>query len=59
MTTYPQNRKFLDEVLGDHLNAVLDWIAANLDPTDVFDPAALTEWAEDNGYVQPDDETRL
>ena len=31
---------------------IVDWVADNLDPNDVFDEEYLIDWAETNGYIK-------
>ena len=45
-----------DRVFGNYVLShidwiLLDWIADNMNPEDVFPDEALDRWAEDNGYV--------
>ena len=30
---------------------VVDWVASNLEPQDVFEVSELEQWAENNGFV--------
>ena len=34
------------------LDDVIDWVAMNLDPNDVYDEEYLIDWAETNGYIK-------
>ena len=36
------------------LEAIVDWIAENMDPADVFTDKKLADWAESNGYEKED-----
>ena len=36
---------------SEFLDQITEWIAANLEPEDVFSAEELQQWAEDNGYV--------
>ena len=31
---------------------VVEWVADNLDPNDVYDEEYLIDWAETNGYIK-------
>jgi hypothetical protein len=56
-TTVTQDRAFLDAVIPHAmLEDAIDWIAANLDPEDVFSVADLNYWASDNDFVRRDSE---
>lgn len=56
MPNVQMNKRFADEFLVVYpLDSALDWISANLDPSDVFDKKKLIEWAYDNGF-RPEDE---
>lgn len=58
-TTMKQDAQFADILMGnmkiefDAENAV-DWVADTFLPGEVFDNAALTEWAIENGFTKPD-----
>lgn len=49
-TTDFEDKKFGNEFLGQ----ILDYIAANFEPEDVFDEDVLAQWAKDNGYASVD-----
>jgi len=50
------NRSFTESVINrDYLlDEAVDWIRGNLSPEDVFDTAALSDWAVHHGYVEAD-----
>ena len=55
-TTYRQDADFRDALkrnVGFDTDAVwvLEWIAANFDPEEVFDVGDLEEWADRNGWL--------
>lgn len=54
MATYNENKQFAESVIDTDnlLDNAIDFIKSNLAPDDVFDKAALENWAEDNGYVE-------
>lgn len=53
MTSYMEDNAFGREFLDD----IVEWIRANLQPTDVFTKAQLQAWAEANDYeLQEEDE---
>lgn len=53
MTTYTQDKKFINEVIGDSLlEDAIDWISHNLSPEEVFEEAELENWARQNGFVE-------
>lgn len=50
-----ENERFRSDVLTPPtwpLDDAIDWIAGNLDPTDVFTNEQLDRWARDAGYVK-------
>ena len=57
-TTSQQDRDFVEHVLeivkeslaGDQ-SWVLDWVAQNFGPDDVFGDLDLSTWAKENGYI--------
>lgn len=54
-TSGQQDRGFMDELLsrlGTDFTWVLDWVADNVEPDEIYDDARLGEWAEENGYVK-------
>lgn len=56
MASRQDNDKFDRFVASDFLpsymlDSVIDWIKQNLEPNDVFDDAALEQWAEDNEFI--------
>ena len=53
MTTIEQDRAFLrdNQLVPDNvLELAVDWIAANMNPDDVFSAEDLKTWAFDNGF---------
>lgn len=51
MTT--KQEQAIKEALGEpDYSEVIQAIADNFNPEDVFDKDALTQWAEDNGFVK-------
>lgn len=59
MPTQKQDKEFaeemessLDKVVmsSSSLDSAIEWIAARLDPDEVFDTKKLEQWAESNGY---------
>lgn len=57
-TTARQDSDFAEEMRSNvevskkALGYAIDWIAANLEPGDVFDDKQLSVWAEANGYTK-------
>ncbi len=52
-TTIQQDREFIAAVISTSLlEDVIEWIANNLEPEDVFGDARMKEWAEYAGYVE-------
>jgi hypothetical protein len=54
MVTRKDKESFNSAILpnfDDLLSGAIDWIKGNMSPEDVFDDAALSEWAEANGYM--------
>lgn len=49
-TTGFEDNKFGQEFLGQ----ILDYIANNFEPEEVFDVDVLEQWAKDNGYESVD-----
>lgn len=56
MTTSRQDASFAEHLFGDTewLEKAIDWINANLDPSDVFHEDKLKQWAENNGECEWD-----
>ena len=57
MITKLENEKFVEMLFQKQegkqiLDIVIEWIENELIPEDIFDEAALIEWAEDNGYIK-------
>lgn len=52
-TSYQEDSSFV-KALADVMNVdasfVLDWVAENFEPEDVFEYSALTAWAEAAGF---------
>lgn len=38
--------------------SVLEWVADNFEPDEVFDDDKLVQWAEDSGYIKDNDHDR-
>ena len=56
MTPEQQNAEFVSDVLFNAesvLAAATEWIAANMNPQDVFDRSQLESWAAMNGWNPP------
>ena len=56
-TSTTQDSRFLHNVAHavfptSFLDDVVDWIAENLEPSNVFTEEQLAEWAKDNGYEE-------
>ena len=52
-TTTIEDQKFIADVLSTSLlEDSIQWLQDNLSPEDVFEKSVLTEWAEENGFVQ-------
>lgn len=50
---WDERANFARDVFGTSaLDDAIEWIKNNLNPEDVFDNATLSEWAEDNDYVE-------
>lgn len=55
-TTYAQEESFKSEIIGNGLlEDAITWIKKNLSPEDVFDETDLVTWAEEKGYVIPEE----
>jgi len=54
MATIINERSFKEAVVGEMLDASIDWIQGNLNPEDVFKESQLEDWAERNGFVKQD-----
>lgn len=53
-----QDEKFIRQVIDRGLlEKAMDWIANEFLPGDVFSNRVLTEWAEENGFVKPGDQS--
>lgn len=52
MTTMIEDDKFGCEFL----DKIVEWIASNVNPEDVFDSNELEEWALDNGFEKQESE---
>ena len=55
-TPEQQNEEFLSDVLfntASVLAASVEWIAANMNPQEVFDRSQLEAWAAMNGWTPP------
>ena len=50
------HRVAFEQNLIDKVPALLDismqWIKENIKPADLYSPDQLSNWAEDNGYIQ-------
>ena len=56
--TYGQVRTLNDQLslIDDNVAAsIVDWVASELSPEDVFDNEILEEWALENGMIKEDD----
>ena len=40
---------------GVFLESIIEWIAENVDPEDVFEDRQLRDWAENNNFVSAGD----
>lgn len=57
MSTVDQNRSFTEAIMQNWpLDEAIRWINDNLAPDEVFDERILEGWAENNGWVIPDNE---
>jgi hypothetical protein len=58
-TTEKQDRVLQEEILGEinfgDMTWLIECIANNFDPEEVFPIEELEAWAEDNGYVKKDE----
>ena len=53
MTTVKQDNEFMEQVISNSLlEDSIAWIAANLNPEDVFPDDELETWATEYGMVQ-------
>jgi len=54
-TTGEQDREFI-KMLGENISVdasyVLDWVADNFAPEEIFDEETLRQWALDSGFVE-------
>lgn len=46
------DERFAIENFGELLPQIVEWIAENLVPEDVFTDSQLEEWAEENGFTR-------
>jgi hypothetical protein len=52
-TTRRENEMFAENLLvDDPLDKAIEWIHHNLKPEDVFTQTQLSQWAEENGYIE-------
>ena len=52
-TSVKEDEKFLADVIGSELlEKSIEWIQNNLAPEDVFSEDALSDWANDHGFVE-------
>lgn len=57
MTTRQQDKEFADLLSDENwLDRAIDWIAANLNPGDVFSDEQLSERAINNDFIAPGSE---
>jgi len=54
-TTGPEDKSCAEMLISSldlqiDATLVLEWVAGNFDPEDVFDEDQLSSWAEDNGF---------
>lgn len=59
-TSVRQDREFLDDTLkflrnDGLLENAIRWIAQNMSPEEVFSNGDLQVWAQNEGYVRPDE----
>lgn len=55
MNITPEKRtEFVEKVIGDVLEAAIEWIGENCDPGDVFDRGKLEAWAHAAGWKTED-----
>ena len=44
-----------DNVFGrDFLERIIEWVAGNLDPEDVFEEKKLAGWAQEHSFIHTD-----
>ena len=48
MAGYSENKKFRDDIFGDLLDTVLEWIDTNMAVDDVFDQDKVIEYVTNN-----------
>jgi hypothetical protein len=54
--SYGLKERFIKEAIpSDLLNDIVDWIADNLVPEDVFSEELLEDWAKDNRFVKEEE----
>ena len=61
-TSMSQDASFLKELVnqfgiqeGTDFTWVLDWVAENVDPSEIYDEKKLDEWARENDYIKKDE----
>ena len=55
MTTPRQDAAFIESVIpAQLLEECIGWISDKMSPEDVFSTQQLSQWAENNGYVEED-----
>lgn len=57
MPTFREEDSFQSHIfnqLPKLLDSAMEWIAANMDPDEIFDHEKLNDWALDNGYGKPE-----
>jgi len=55
MTPEQQQQSFLNTVFNADaaLASTVEWIAANMQPQEIFDRSVLEDWARINGWTPP------
>lgn len=52
-TTEERQRRTFRECFDYAYDAILEWVATNMAPQDVYDRTQLEEWARTNGWTAP------
>lgn len=59
MASYAQNKDFAEMILTTYpLDAAIDYVQKNMNPGDVFEERDLIRWAEQNGYIKDEGDTK-
>ena len=55
MTPEQQSQSFLSTVFNTEsaLASAVEWIAANMQPQEIYDRSVLEDWARLNGWIPP------